>query len=383
MADKDNVEKTIAEDLVVTKYKMAGEMVNKVLKQVIEKCKPEVSVREMCELGDQLILDETNKVFKKEKELKKGVAFPTCVSVNNCICHYSPLKTDSDFVMKEGDVVKIDLGVHVDGFIAVTAHTIVIGAKKDAPATGRKADVIVAAHLASEAALRLVKPGNQNFMITEKVQQVVESYKCKPIEGVLSHQLKQFTIDGEKTIIQNPTEAQKKDHEKCDFEVYEVYAVDVLISTGDGKGREMDARTTVFKKTDTIYQLKMKASRAFYSEIDKRFGTMPFTLRSIEDEKKAKMGVKECTTHKLLEPFHVLYEKEGEFSAQFKFTVLLMPSGSHKITGLPLESDCYKSEFTIDDPELKQLLNTSTKKTSKKKKKKQINQISPGQIPTK
>lgn len=53
------------------------------------------------------------------------------------------------------------------------------------------------------------------------------------IAGMLSHQLKQGKIDGEKTIIQNPTDAQKREHEKHDFETHEVYAMDVLISTGD------------------------------------------------------------------------------------------------------------------------------------------------------
>ena len=50
---------------------------------------------------------------------------------------------------------------------------------------------------------------------------------------MLSHQLKQYKIDGEKTIIQNPNDAQKKEHEKFVFEVHEVYAMDVLISTGE------------------------------------------------------------------------------------------------------------------------------------------------------
>ena len=66
------------------------------------------------------------------------------------------------------------------------------------------------------------------------MQKIADIYKCKPIEGMLSHQLKQFKIDGEKTIIQNPTDAQKKEHEKCDFDLHEVYAMDVLISTGEG-----------------------------------------------------------------------------------------------------------------------------------------------------
>lgn len=78
-----------------------------ILKQVLEKCAVGSSVREICEFGDQLITDETSKVFKKEKELKKGIAFPTCVSVNNCICHFSPIASEPDYILKEGDVVKV------------------------------------------------------------------------------------------------------------------------------------------------------------------------------------------------------------------------------------------------------------------------------------
>jgi len=54
-----------------------------------------------------------------------------------------------------------DLGAHVDGFIAVVAHTIVIGASPEKKVTGRKADVVLAAHYASQAALRLLKPGTE------------------------------------------------------------------------------------------------------------------------------------------------------------------------------------------------------------------------------
>jgi len=329
-------------------------------------------VQDLCESGDKLLADETAKVFKKEKDMKKGIAFPTCISVNNCICHFSPLKTEPDLQLKDGDVVKIDLGAHIDGFCAVVAHTLVVGATKDNKVTGRKADVVLAAHQAAEAALRLVKPGNENFKVTEAIQKVAESYKCKPIEGMLSHQLQQHVIDGKKAIIQNPTEAQRKDHEKCEFDVHEVYAVDVLISTGEGKGREMDTRTTVYKlKKETIYNLKMKASRQFYSEVDKKCGTMAFSIRSFDDEKKAKMGIIECVKHLLIEPFTVLYEREGEFVAQFKFTVLLMPNGPMKITGLPFDETAFQSEFSVDDDEIKSVLASSaSRKAAKKKKKK-------------
>ena len=114
----------------------------------------------------------------------------------------------------------------------------------------------------------------------------------------------------------------------------------------------------------------MKASRAFYSDVDKRFANMPFTLRAFEEEKKARMGVLECVNHKLLEPFTVLYEKDNEFVAQFKFTVLLMPTGSHKITGLPIDTNLFKSEYHIEDDSIKALLNRAVGHKAGKKKKK-------------
>ncbi|CAH1119301.1 unnamed protein product [Phaedon cochleariae] len=371
MADeKDVVEKTIAEDLVVTKYKMAGEIVNRVLKQVIEKCVVGASVKEICEFGDQLLSDETSKVFKKEKELKKGIAFPTCVSINNCICHFSPVPNEADCILKKEDVVKVDLGAHIDGFIAVVAHTVVMGASKEHKVTGRRADVVLAAHFASQAALRLLKPGNETYAITDAVQKVAESYKCKPVEGMLSHQLKQFKIDGEKTVIQNPNDAQKKEHEKFELDKHEVYAMDVLISTGEGIGKETETRVSIYKKTEETYQLKLKASRTFYTEVRTKYGSMPFNLRSFQDETKAKMGVVECVKNKLIEPFQVLYEKPGEFVAHFKFTVLLMPNGPHKITGLPFDADLYQSEYSVTSPELKSILNSSANPKAAKKKKK-------------
>ncbi|KAK6617522.1 Proliferation-associated protein 2G4 [Polyplax serrata] len=375
MADKNVEEKTIAEDLVVTKYKLAGEIVNRVLKQVIEKCQPSKSVREICEFGDSLILEETNKVFKKEKELKKGIAFPTCISVNNCICHFSPIPNDPDVILQDGDLVKIDLGAHIDGFIAVVAHSLILGASAENKAEGKKADVILAAHYASQAALRLLKPGNETYVVTDAVQKICESFKCKPIEGMLSHQLKQFTIDGEKTIIQNPNDAQKKEHEKYEFQTFEVYAMDVLVSTGEGVSREMDSRTSIYKKTEEVYQLKLKASRMFFSEAVNKYGSMPFNIRGFEDENKARMGVVECLNHKLVEPFQVLYEKTGESVAHFKFTVLLMPNGTHKITGLPFDLNYYKTEYQITDPELQALLSTTANPKSAKKKKKKAEKI--------
>nr|ACO15498.1 Proliferation-associated protein 2G4 [Caligus clemensi] len=330
---------TISDDLVVTKYKMASEIVNRVLKDTVGKCIVGESVREICIWADATLLEETGKAFKKDRKLLKGIAFPCCISINNCICHFSPLASDPEVHLKDGDMVKIDMGAHIDGFIAVVAHTLVVSSSPDKKIEGSKADALLAAHYASEAALRLVRPGNDTYTITDAVQKIAESYSCKPVEDMLSHQLEQNTINGEKTIIQNPSEGQRKEHEKYEFGLHEVYAIDVLISTGEGQGRAKDPRGTVYKKTDETYMLKMKHSREFYTAITKKHGNMPFTLRSMESESKARMGVVECISPDLVEPFQVLYEKDNELVGQFKFPVLLMPNGPLKIPGLPFDPE--------------------------------------------
>ncbi|RMX46261.1 hypothetical protein pdam_00000709 [Pocillopora damicornis] len=340
MADKgsdsgEEEDPTIAEDVVVTKYKMAGDMANRILKKIIDATTVGTTARTLCQMGDNLIEEETSKVFKKEKELKKGIAFPTCISVNHVVCHFSPLLSETDIPINDGDMVKIDLGVHIDGYIAVVGHTIVVGASK-------------------------------NYTVTDQIQKVAEAFQCKPVEGMLSHQLKRNIIDGEKAIIQNPNEQQSGLMVSAlDYRS----KVDILISTGDGKTKEKDTRTTVYKRTENNYQLKMKASRAFYSEVCNKFTTMPFTLRyyrmfcfcdyhlidarAFEDEKKAKMGVVECCKHQLLEPFNVLWEKEGEYVAQFKFTLLIMPNGPIRITQGPFDPEVIQSEYSIKDQEIK------------------------------
>lgn len=55
---------------------------------------------------------------------------PTCVSIDNCVCHFSPLASEQPIIIKNGQVVKFDLGAHIDGYIASVAHTVVVGSSK-------------------------------------------------------------------------------------------------------------------------------------------------------------------------------------------------------------------------------------------------------------
>jgi len=357
---------------VVTKYKKAGEIANAAVQLVAKACVVGAKVVELCSAGDRYIVDETAKIYKADKKLDKGVAFPTCVSLNNVVGHFSPVA--SDVVLKENDLVKIDLGVHIDGFVAVVAHTLVLN--NNQPVKGRQADVIAAAHTALEGALRLVKPGAKNTAVTELIGKVAADYKCNAVQGVLSHEMKRFEIDAPKVILNRGGDPESK-VEEFEFGVNEVYALDLVMSTGEGKPKDSDDdRTSVYKRAvENSYQLKITSSRTFFREVQKRFPSFPFTLRALEDEKKARVGVKECVTHELLVPYPVLLEKEGEFVAHLKATVLLTEKGILQVSGVALDRSKLVSECKVSE-DVNKVLNTAkaggggAKKNKGKKKKK-------------
>ncbi|XP_010529897.1 PREDICTED: ERBB-3 BINDING PROTEIN 1-like [Tarenaya hassleriana] len=365
--EREEKELDLTSSEVVTKYKSAAEIVNKALQLVVSECKPKAKIVDICEKGDAFIREQTGNMYKNvKKKIERGIAFPTCISVNNTVCHFSPLASD-DTLLEEGDVMKIDMGCHIDGFIAVVAHTVVL---QEGPITGRKADVIAAANTAAEVALRLVRPGKKNQEVSEAIQKVAEAYDCKIVEGVLSHQMKRFVIDGNKVVlsVSNP-ETRVEDVE---FEENEVYSIDIVTSSGDGKPKLLDEKqTTVYKRSpDRSYHLKMKASRFIFSEINQNFQHFPFTARVLE-EKRARLGLVECVNHDLLEPYPVLHEKPGDFVAHIKFTVLLMPNGSDRITSHTLQ-ELQPTKTIADDSEIKAwlALGIRTKKKGGGKKKK-------------
>jgi curved DNA binding protein len=354
---------------VTTKYRTAGDIINKALAKVVAECVADADIATLCDISDKFLEEETGKLYNKkvkDRKIEKGIAFPTCISVNEIVGHFSPMKGESR-QLKAGDVAKIDMAIHIDGFIAAGGHTVVVG---DDKVEDKRADVIMAAWNAAEAALRLVQVGKTNTEVTEHFAKVAEEFKCKPVQGVLSHQLKKFIIDGNRSIISVDTPDEKVD--EFEFEMNEVYCIDVVMSTGEGKTKETEMRHTVYKRDPEMsYNLKTQKARQFIHEVNKRFPALPFTLRAFEDEQVARVGISEAKRHELVNEYPVLKEKETEIVAQFKFTVLLLPGGTKRITGLPLgklETQLV-AQNSVQDEDLKKLLASSSNPKKNKKKK--------------
>lgn len=354
---------------VTTKYRSAGDVTQKVLMKVAEACVAGADIGELCEMGDQMIEEETAKSYNKKvkgKKMEKGVAFPTCISVNEIVSNFSPPKGER--TLNEGDVVKVEMACHIDGFITGAAHTIIVGT---AAVEDRRADCIMAAWNVAEAALRLVQPGNTNTQVTEAIEKITADFGCKPIQGMISHQVKKHVIDGTRTIGFTTTGEEKV--EEFEFELNEVYCLDIGVSTGEGKVKETDIRSMVYKRNvEKSYILKTAKSRQFISEVNKRFPSLPFSLKAISDAGVVNIGVSESKRHELIEEFPVYKEKDGECVARFKFTLLLLPGGTKKITGLPLGIMAKQvvSKASVADEDMKKLLATTTNPKKQKQNKK-------------
>ncbi|VDK36008.1 unnamed protein product, partial [Anisakis simplex] len=103
---------------------------------------------------------------------------PTCISIDNCVCHFSPLRSDKPVILHNGQMVKVDLGAHIDGFIATAAHTVVVGASATEKITGTKANVLMCAYNAMEVAMRMLRPGlYKNMQITDMIDKIAAIYK--------------------------------------------------------------------------------------------------------------------------------------------------------------------------------------------------------------
>ncbi|CAN8075153.1 unnamed protein product [Agarophyton chilense] len=371
-------ERGIEHSDVLDKYKAAGAIVDDALELVRKAAYAGMAVKTLCQLGDTIITNKAAGVYSKARtesgeRLEKGVAFPTCVCVKNCVSHFCPIETDANAndKLEAGDQITVQFGAHIDGYAAISAHTMLVKESKEAvsppPLRGRAADVVVAAYTAADAALRLMKVGNSNEQVSDLFAHVAADFEVELLDGVLSHQMKRYVIDGSKVIMNKQTVEAHAD--RWQFEPCEVYNLDVVMSTGEGKAIEKDTRETVYKRqVDVDYQLKMKTSRQILAEINKSHPTMPFTLRALSDAKKARMAMTEMMKHNLVTPYPVLYEKDGAVIGRCSMTVLVTANNTLVVTKTPMPPvECDKE---LKNEEVKALLAISMEKKKKKKKKK-------------
>ncbi|PKS09986.1 hypothetical protein jhhlp_004610 [Lomentospora prolificans] len=388
MTEEKEIDYTLNNPDTFTKYRTAAEISERVLAKVKELCVPGAKIVEICEKGDQLIEEEVAKVYRGKK-VTKGFSHPCTISPASYVTPYTPLKSDETeaaLELQPGEPVKIQLGAQIDGFGSIVCDTILAG-KADEEVTGRPADLVLATYYANELLLRLMlppgvlasgtdeekakaaaaKPPSQS-KITSLLEKVVKSYDCN------LWLFDRNEIEGQKKIVLAPSEGTKGEGFPA---VGEVWGVEMGVSLGTGKVKTLEQRATLHRRTLQTYGLKRPTSRKILSEVVKRFGNFPFSLRQLEDERDAKSGVVECVRSNVFRQYELVGDKDNSPVARLLTTIAITKNGITKLGAAPpLDVSKFKSDKKITDEEILKILeqpiarNTGKKKTNKKKKKK-------------
>ncbi|KAL9598957.1 MAG: hypothetical protein Q9219_004140 [cf. Caloplaca sp. 3 TL-2023] len=398
MAEEVAVDYTLNNPDTLTKYKTAAQISHKVLEAVTGWCVEGAKVLSICQRGDKLLEEEVAKVYKGKK-ISKGISHPTTVSPSSYITPYTPLSTDADeaaTVLKANEAIKIQLGAQIDGLGTIVCDTVLVKTDKnqDAEFSGREADLLLATYYANELLLRLMIPpgllasGSEEekkkaaaekrptqTKISQMLETVVKSYGCNLVEGTTSWLFERNEIEGKKKIVLNPPD--KEGRTEGVPEIGDVWGVEMGVSLGAGKVKTIDQRPTLHRRTTITYQLKRPSSRQTLSEIVKKFGNFPFSLRQLDDERAAKVGVVECVRSNVLRQYEVVTDKDNAPVARLLTTIAITKNGLVRLGAPPpLDVSKYKTEKKISDDQILKILeqptarSTGAKGKNKKKKKK-------------
>ena len=264
-----------------------------------------------------------------------GISFPCAISPNELICHYSPTATDPEMVLKEGDLVKIELGIHVDNCPAFVCHSLVIGADSKSSEDSVQSKLMKAAWTAAQATARDLRPGQLFDELTDKYANIPSEFGCNYTQGLMTHVISRNNLAGDKGLIYRPTGEQRKLSAGSLVEANEVYLVDVVVSSGQyAVARPTAHRTSIYKKSGNVQALRFKTSRQFISEIGQKFGLMAFSLRSFpKNEPRARVAIKECLASELVHSYDVIADlDESALTARFAFTLIVGQESNTIIT---------------------------------------------------
>jgi len=254
---------------------------------------------------------------------ERGIAEPTSVNVNPCVRGYSPLPDEEGgYVLTEGDVVTVSLGVHIDGYAVVSSQTIHVQSTP-AAATGPVADATCALHFITKGILNSVSTASITT-IQDILTEGLETFGVSVVEGSCLRRIRRFLI-GQPTIEElHPKllEFSSSSPTQQDFNILpgEVYLLDLAISTGTGHTRlHPSLRPTVYTRSIPHSKhhanFKLQATRQLFTRLTSDpslYSVFPFTLRQHPHPARAKLGIAELVTYGILQPCPVVLEKSPQ-----------------------------------------------------------------------
>ena len=279
--------------------------------------------REALHFGKALIkdgkkmLNVTEKIEGYVKENGGKLAFPTNLAVNNVGAHWTP-STKSKDVFKRGDVVKLDVGVHIDGYIGDNALTIEVE-------TNEYSKMIEASREALNVAIDVAAAGVNVGIIGHAVQDKIEQYGYRPIANLTGHRIKRYNLHSGISI---PSIRERGGPVLTNGDIV---AIEPFVT--DGAGRVGGKRNSNIYHLRQIRKIRDEKATKLMIEIRDRYNGLPFAerwLHEIQDD--ATKNLQKLMRAGVVSYYPVLDELGNGIVAQSEHTLLITNSGNEVLT---------------------------------------------------
>jgi methionyl aminopeptidase len=255
------------------------------------------------------IFDLAEGIEKKIFDLGGKPAFPVNISINENAAHYTPDINDT-IILKENDIVKVDIGIHVNGYICDRAFTVCVG-KESHP-------LIEASEKALQETLKLIKPGTKIFEISDVVESTIAEFGFNPIRNLCGHGLQQYIQHA------SPTIPNGKNMIKEEIEKGQVIAMEVFSTNGVGLVKE-SAPVLIYKFLQDK-PVRLWEGRKILERSKKEFEKLPFAKRWLTDiatGAKLELALKQLVEIGALTEYPILKEETNGLVAQTEETIIV------------------------------------------------------------
>ena len=309
-------------NLVLNKYFEATKIIKSVISLIEHKlqCEKIIKIYDLCKYSDLLLEENTSKIHKKTIN---GISFPTSICKNNCLGNFSPDSACTETVDYLNDVIKIKLGVHLDGYSVILAKTWNLPKKIES--------------LIDKIKIKMkneIKHGNCIQDFSDDITGLTTDFNCFPIKNNTSFQVSKGNIEmdfGNDIILNYKRELDSEGNQLNDenfyseFENHQVYHFNLdIIPEDETELTFTEIPAHIYKATNNFYNLKLKNSRYLFNQVHTDSGVMAFNMNKYL-ETRHKMGLKECLNNDVISSFDILYNKQNLPVYSFVFTVLILP----------------------------------------------------------
>jgi methionyl aminopeptidase len=257
---------------------------------------------------DVLVVELADKIDRKIFELGARPAFPVNISINDMAAHYHPVLNDK-LSVKEEDYVKIDIGVHVDGYIGDTAGTIRLAGKDD---------LIICSEKMLENAIKIIKVGTTLGDIGEAIENTAKEFGFSPIRNLTGHSLDRFDVHSGMTIPNIKTDSKYQLRED------EVIAIEPFCTAGNGFVK--DSGSALIFRWIADRPTRMIEARKILELAREKYEKLPFAKRWIQKEisaLKVEIALKELLAVNALYGYQPLREVSNKPVAQSEHSVIV------------------------------------------------------------